>query len=414
MGINAGAETIERALALDASGLLPLSDLDAHEMLPMHLWPSLFGEAGEIVADLYANMSAEARARRGENVMAIDESVRDDLPLDLDTVWTAKGPKAPGVIDMSRRTDVMDVMGVERQLVFQTFANFGVLFCFDPNAEAHFGMDFGGRDPRVLGREVIRAYNRWVIEMARTFSAERMRCVGFVLTDSLDQMMTDASELLDNGARAITIPFGTPPADTSPADVRLDPFWELMERRDIPVVLHVGSQSTLWASLAWNANVPAFRPGDQSLAEFGSEPYTGAVVHVGPENYLTAMILGGVFERFPRLRFGVIELGAQWVGGFAERLDLWAEAYASRLKYLSMKPSEYVDRNVRVTPFVFEDVRSYFERFPNLSHVYAYSSDYPHVEGGKYSKQRYLLNLDGLDQTVINKFFTDNGRWLLP
>src|SRR5262249_28818299 len=52
---------------------------------------------------------------------------------------------------------------------------------------------------------------------------------------------------------------------------------------------------------------------------------------------------------------------------------------------LSMAPSDYINRNIRVTPFHFEDVAMYFTRYPHLSDVFSYSTDYPHFEGGKES-----------------------------
>jgi hypothetical protein len=45
-------------------------------------------------------------------------------------------------------------------------------------------------------------------------------------------------------------------------------------------------------------------------------------------------------------------------------------------------------RNVRVTPFnEFESARSDLERYPHLSGAYCYSTDSPHIEGGKDSKR---------------------------
>jgi len=52
-----------------------------------------------------------------------------------------------------------------------------------------------------------------------------------------------------------------------------------------------------------------------------------------------------------------------------------------------MRPSEYLNRNVRVTAYSFEPIDRYFERFPDLADVYCFSTDYPHTEGGKDSKR---------------------------
>src|SRR5262249_17404528 len=154
---------------------------------------------------------------------------------------------------------------------------------------------------------------------------------------------------------------------------------------NIPVTIHLGTERGFLSSTAWNKGVDVFQPSFKSTIEFIIEPLSCVTLHYAPENFVAAMVLGGVFERVPTLRFGVIELSATWVGPLAERLDLWAkEMFAPRFSQtLSMKPSDYINRNIRVTPFHFEDVAMYFTRYPHLADVYSYSTDYPHFEGGK-------------------------------
>jgi predicted TIM-barrel fold metal-dependent hydrolase len=142
-----------------------------------------------------------------------------------------------------------------------------------------------------------------------------------------------------------------------------------------------------------------------------------ATFHNAITTYVTAMVLGGVFERHPNLRFGAIECGAHWLGPLAENLDMWGtKVFQSRLSpFLSTKPSDYVARNVRVTPFaLWEDVRSYIERYPQLADCYCYSTDYPHFEGGVNSMQLFHDRLAPLGEEVVDKFFRRNGELLLP
>lgn len=103
------------------------------------------------------------------------------------------------------------------------------------------------------------------------------------------------------------------------------------------------------------------------------------------------------------------------MGPLAERLDLWERQFHKRFtEVLTMKPSEYINRNVRIGPFCFEDVRSYFEHYPHLSDVYCFSSDFPHVEGGKDSKNKFFENIAPLGEDILKKFFVDNPATLLP
>ncbi len=80
-----------------------------------------------------------------------------------------------------------------------------------------------------------------------------------------------------------------------------------------------------------------------------------------------------------------------------------------------MKPSQYINRNVRVTPFnEFEPVRRDFERYPHLSDTYCYSTDYPHVEGGKDSKRLMHEQVAALGEEIVAKFFVTNAELIIP
>jgi predicted TIM-barrel fold metal-dependent hydrolase len=226
-------------------------------------------------------------------------------------------------------------------------------------------------------------------------------------------MMVTGESLLAGGARAFWIPVGVPPAGTSPGDRSLDPFWRLAEEANVPIMFHIGTEYAFY-SPEWYANVPEFEYGMKNSQEFPVEPFRASIINISYETFLGAMILSGVFERFPQLRVGVTECAAHWVGPLAEKLDLWASQFTRLKSTLSMEPSKYLARNIRVAPFPFEPVAYYIERHPDLVDVYAYGSDYPHAEGGKDSIRTYLEALQPLGEEVVNKFFIENGRWILP
>lgn len=390
-------------------------DLDSHEMIPMHMWAETFGEEA---AEMFAPLAAGLISRAGANSTKRDDIAGDVMAIDHDTVWNHKGPDAPSAIDLGRRAEVLDAMGIERQLVFPTFALIGLNIFHNPAAPAYFGFDPDALDQRVAGRTAISAHNQWATRLSATLSegldGERVRPVGIVLTESVTSMVECAEQLIDAGIKGIWIPSGVPPADTSPADLVLDPFWRLLERHDVPLLFHVGTEFA-FASPRWYANVREFEYGPKSSIEFPIEPYRASTIHLANEAFLGALILGGVLERFPRLRVGVIECGAHWVGPFAEKLDLWSTQFDSRLTgTLSMEPSRYLARNVRVTPFFFEPVARYIERHPDLAEVYSFGSDFPHVEGGKDSLAVFHDQLRPLGDEIVHKFFVDNGRLLLP
>ena len=388
-------------------------DVDSHEMIPTHMWEDWFGDD---VAPVIAMLQRSPRSTdNGLNTIARPDVVADDAEITSSSVWNAKGAAAPGAIDMSRRVEAMDAMGVERSLVFPSFGLVGIRLASSPElAAAAFGTDLDDAEARRLGLLAMRTHNAWGARCASVESSRRAHPVGVMLTESLDQMLADLGALINDGYRAVWIPTATPPGGTSPADPELDSFWRMAADADVAVLLHIGTDFNFPASTRWTANVPAFAT-PSAAAEFPVSPFTGATVNFASENFIAAMVLGGVFERVPTLRFGAIEVGAGWLGPLAERLDMWAKVFPKRLTgVISMTPSEYLGRNVRVTPFHFEPIDTYFERYPAIADCFCFSTDYPHVEGGVDTKARQASQLARLGQGVIEKFFVTNGEWIVP
>jgi predicted TIM-barrel fold metal-dependent hydrolase len=124
---------------------------------------------------------------------------------------------------------------------------------------------------------------------------------------------------------------------------------------------------------------------------------------------LATLVIDGVLERFPRLRFGVIEQGASWVPSFLRQLDAVYDAFArheERLRRLELRPSEYVRRQVRVTPYPVEDVGWLVAQAG--PEMFLFSSDYPHVEGGRNPLKRFEESLGAVADDVRQRFYCDN------
>jgi hypothetical protein len=107
--------------------------------------------------------------------------------------------------------------------------------------------------------------------------------------------------------------------------------------------------------------------------------------------------------------FGVIEQGADWVPGWMRSMDSAADAFRKneeRLQKLTLKPSEFVTRQVRVTPYPHEDAGWIIEQAGE--EVCMFSSDYPHVEGGRNPLGRFGASIDGISERAKQRFYCDN------
>ena len=120
------------------------------------------------------------------------------------------------------------------------------------------------------------------------------------------------------------------------------------------------------------------------------------------------MVLDGVFERFPRLRCGVIELGALWVIPWLKRLDIAQQVFARSepLLRLPMKASDYVRRQIKFTPHSTEPVGWIIRE--GGEELFLFSSDYPHIEGGRNPLKRFEESMAGTDEPAKERFYAGN------
>ena len=132
-------------------------------------------------------------------------------------------------------------------------------------------------------------------------------------------------------------------------------------------------------------------------------------IPTAPMQTLATLIFDGVLERFPALRIGVIEQGAIWLPSWMRQMESAFEAFhrhEERLQRLSLRPSEYVERQIRVTPYPTEDVGWITEQIgPD---VCLFSTDFPHVEGGRRPFERFERSLGNASETVRRRFYADN------
>ncbi|WP_081292927.1 amidohydrolase family protein [Mycobacterium colombiense] len=390
-------------------------DVDSHEMIPAHLLEDVLGQPGRIMGKILE--SADQNPGNAD-AMHQPDIVGDTKDIDPEDIWKIKGPSAPSAIDLGRRVEVLDVMGIDRQLVFPTTAIAAIMVggMNDLSFEQRWGADqsvFEGMSRPDFTKLFLRAYNEWVIDNVNLANG-RIRLVGIVTTrPDVSEMIKTAEDLISAGVRAVYLQADVPPGGVSPAHSLLDPLWRLFEENDVAVTLHIGTEF-FFLDPGWMV-AETFQDLFQSPEIPNANIQLFSTVHMSLDNYVSAMVLGGVFERFPGLRLGLMEVGAHWVGCAARRMNMYVKVFpgAAAAKF-PLKPSEYIARNIRVSPFNFEPVDSYIQDDPDLADVFCFSTDYPHVEGTKDSMKNMLAKVEPLGEEITTKFFRTNADWLLP
>ena len=307
-----------------------------------------------------------------------------------------KNYEALGSFNKHDRSEALDLLGIKSQLVFPTSPNVWL------ESLEH-------SDEVELLYEVASATNRTQIEFCS--DDERLFPVAYVPLADLDKANKAAIEAIKTGAKALLIPWACPKRHST-SHVDLDKVWAQAEEAEIPILFHVGTADYVMPkahSINGMPKVKDFHGGEEN---FRSISYMA--ISSGPMQALSLLILDGVLDRFPSLMFGVIELGSVWVPGFMRQLDSAYEAFArheERLQELSLKPSEYMSRQVRVTPYPTEPTDWVIEQAG--SDIFMFSSDYPHLEGGRNPMGRFEKATAHLNKIDQDKFYRRNFEELM-
>jgi predicted TIM-barrel fold metal-dependent hydrolase len=342
------------------------------------LLPLSFDAAGSQAAQLMLKLPGLWEQHRHQEIGA-------------DVLTGPKGWMAPGALDTQVRSRVLDALAISAQLVFPTFSV--DQFAFSKDLDVRYG------GAQALNRAMV----------AFCAPDPRLKAVGFLPLADPERAVVALEEALTGGVAAIWVPSDAP-GDFSPAHIDLDPVWARLAEAGVPFVLHVGGGKLLPKAFH-NNGLP--HPTDWLGGGENLRAKDFPVVHHSPERFLACLALDGVFERHPNLRGAAIELGATWVPGMLRNVDYAHRSFSKfepTLKALPLLPSEYLRRQVRFTPFPFEDTAWLLEQCgPEL---FMFSTDYPHPEGGRRPFEVFADAVAGFDQSSRDRFFWRNGAEL--
>lgn len=373
-----------------------IHDADAHTMEPPE-WLDEFGSTavGDYVREHFSigddsKLFAEIDRCRGLQSSA-------DFRVSAETeVMLRKNYRAHGAWDPADRSEALDYLGFASQLVFPSM----------PNTLLE---DMEHTAPAALTYEVASAANR--AQIAFCSHDPRLLPVAYVPLQDLELAGPCATEAIAEGAAALLIP-NRMPANHAQSHVAFDAVWAQAQDAGIPVVMHVATPDLVMPPQHRNNGLPPepdFHGGGEN---FRSVSYMA--ISAAPLQALSMFVFDGVFERFPELRMGVIELGAVWVPSFLRQLEAAMDAFdrhEERLKKLSLRPAEYIHRQVRVTPYPTEPTGWIIEN--SGPDICLFSSDFPHVEGGRNPLRRFDNEVSGLTNVQQDRFFRHNFEDLM-
>ena len=142
------------------------------------------------------------------------------------------------------------------------------------------------------------------------------------------------------------------------------PYYQAAEELGVPLFCHPNSNGEL----------------TDRFDNFFKTHVLGRVMNCTPA--LVALVLGGVFEKFPKLKVAFFECSAEWPLYWMHRMDddwEWAKDFPQVSGDLKMAPSEYVKRNCYFTCEADEGDMTQSLKEVGEDHILM-ATDYPHFD----------------------------------
>ena len=219
-----------------------------------------------------------------------------------------------------------------------------------------------------LASAVARAYNDWTLDVWVRPHAEFKGSI-IVNPQDPDFSVEEIERLADTPGivQVLTCcgsnnPYGQP---------RFFRIWEAAAHYGLPVAMHSGGETVGIASKDTLAGPLTYYVEHHALQT------QAAMAH------MASLVMEGVFERLPNLRFLFVEEGLSWVPHVMWRLDKDYKGNRSECPWLKRLPSDYILEQCRYTTQPLDEPREpqhllQVLQMIDAAHTALYASDYPH------------------------------------
>lgn len=367
-----------------------VADSDMHIMEPADLWQRYMEPAYAHAAPIgLSEMTRDMRVRVKNHTMLRMGRVSPN-PGGA-TAWSADQDNAYAAAearnwDAVSQLQAMDDEGLDLAVLFPSRG----LFVLGLDSVRQVGQD-GLEDEYAAA--IARAYNNWLAD----FCAEdptRLFGAGLLAPHNprlaADEVTRCVEEL---GFKTVFMHPGC--VDRRPwHDRAYDPIWAECERLGVPVCFHGGGQTYLKPDYALEVfdKLMMWHVFNQPL---------------GIMTVVTSLTSGGVLQRHPDLKVGLLEGNCGWAPWLMQRLDEhWEWVGVMDAPDLEKAPSEYFRSNCYVSVEADEDTVKYYVDWFGDDNV-VFSTDYPHGDSKYPHSVTAFLKLP-LSEESQRKILWDN------
>lgn len=255
-------------------------------------------------------------------------------------------PNQAGATNVDARIADLEMEGIDAEIVFPTT---GMLNYLIEDEETEYAST--------------QIYNDWNDVFLGGHLQRFVRC-GLLPVRSFAHTVAEMERLAAKGFTAAMLPSQIPEGVPLYNSEAWDPVFDAAQRLGVVLTLHTATGR------------PDLRP------ESGPG---GAIINYTDQmrdaiQSIMYLVAGGSLDRFPGAKIMVVESGASWLAGLAERMDEVAEGHDIFVRpKLSVKPSEIIKRQVYAS---FQYDRACIMSRSVTGHTgLIWGSDYPHHEG---------------------------------
>jgi uncharacterized protein len=285
-----------------------------------------------------------------------------------------------GMEDPVQRLKDMDLEGIDTAVVFGTSPFLSLPFVED----------------KELACAISVVYNNWVASYCKA-DPRRLKAVALVPIQDPPAAVKELRRCVkDLGFVAVASP------THSSSGKNLDhpdhePFFAEAERLNVPVCVHVGAGDGVAAG----------------TERFDHPFYTHAMTHPFEQMIgVLCVVVGGMLEKFPKLKVAFMEAGAGWVPYWMERLDEHYEYLQPTVPWLKKPPSEYMRGGQLYYAFEpDESTVGLVANYVGAEHL-VFASDYNHSDSKFPDTVKSIVGREDIAPSLMAKIMGENAARL--